>query len=111
MTAKAARLIYAPDAMVDHLVPEERLTQSWFRRRAAWQAVSDYLADPVRAFDNAPKYWNGVTNYYARLPAQYRTPRGFYMDQQDPEIFQMQISALYNFTIALLAGFRGVDGS
>lgn len=111
MAAKGGRLAYAPEAVVDHLVPADRLTQSWFRRRAAWQAVSDYLADAARAFENAPKYWKGVTNYYARLPAQYRTPRGLYMDQQDPEMFQMQISALYNFTVALLAGFRGVDGN
>ncbi len=111
MAAQGARLIYAPEAVVEHLVPADRLAQSWFRRRAAWQAVSDYLADPARAFENAPKYWGGVTDYYAKLPAMYRTPRGLYVDQPDPDMFRMQISALYNFTLALLAGFRGVDGS
>ncbi|HVU19376.1 MAG TPA: glycosyltransferase [Rhizomicrobium sp.] len=111
MGAKGARLIYAPEAVVDHLVAADRLTQSWFRRRAAWQAVSDYIADAARAFENAPNYWNGVTSYYARLPAQYRTPRGLYLEHQDAEMFQMQITALYNFTIALLAGFRDMDGA
>jgi len=37
--------IYAPKALVEHVIPSERLTQSWFRRRAAWQAVSDLLSE------------------------------------------------------------------
>jgi len=109
MAAKGDRLIYAPDAVVEHLVPAARLDQSWLRRRAAWQAVSDYLLDPVGSFEKAPNYWPGVTNYYALLPPKYRTPRGLYMDQTDPEMVQKQMSALYNFTLALLAGFRGLD--
>jgi hypothetical protein len=110
MTAKGSRLIYAPEAIVEHLVPAERLNQSWFRRRAAWQAVSDYLLDPAGSFEKAPTYWPGVTNFYALLPPKYRTPRGFYIDQDDPEMVHKQMSALYNFTLALLAGFNGVDG-
>jgi len=35
--------VYAPDAVVEHLIAPERLTPEWFRRRAAWQAVSDAL--------------------------------------------------------------------
>lgn len=41
--------IYAPKAVVEHVIPPERLTQSWFRRRAAWQAVSDLLSGPEHA--------------------------------------------------------------
>ena len=111
MGANGARLIYAPEAVVEHLVPAERLTQSWFRRRAVWQGVSDYLQDSQRAFENAPNYWRGVTEFFARLPPKYRTPRGLYMDQHDPDMFTAQMSALYNFTIAMLSGFHGLDGS
>jgi len=110
IAAKGGRLIYAPDATVEHLVPAERLTQSWFRRRAVWQAVSDYLLDPERAYENAPDYWRGVTQFFARLPPKYRTPRGLYVDQREPDMFDMQMSALYNFTTALLSGFNGFDG-
>jgi len=109
MAARGARLIYAPGAAVEHLVPAERLTQGWFRRRVAWQAVSDYLLDPARVFEKAPGYWNGVTEFYARLPPRDRTPRGLYAEQADPEMFRMQMSALYNFTVVLLTGFRGLD--
>ena len=41
--------IYAPKAVVEHVIPPQRLTQSWFRRRAAWQAVSDLLSEPESA--------------------------------------------------------------
>ncbi len=41
--------IYAPHAVVEHIVQAERLTQDWFRRRAAWQAVSDLLSRPDEA--------------------------------------------------------------
>jgi glycosyltransferase involved in cell wall biosynthesis len=111
MTAGGARLIYAPGAVVEHLVPAERLTQSWFRRRVAWQAVSDYLLDPQRLFEKAPGYWRGVTEFYARLPPKDRNPRGLYAEQTDPEMFRMQMSAIYNFTVVMLTGFRGLEGA
>ena len=109
MTANGARLIYAPSAVVSHLVPAERLSQDWFRRRVAWQAVSDYLLDSARLFERAPGYWRGVTEFYARLPPKHRTPRGLYVEQDDPEMFRMQMNALYNFTVVALTGFRGIE--
>lgn len=110
LAANGGRLIYAPAARVQHLVPVDRLTQSWFRRRTAWQAVSDYLQDSTRAFEQAPRYWSTVTELYARLPPKDKNPRGLYVDQDDPEMFRLQISALYNFTVVLLTGFRSVNG-
>jgi GT2 family glycosyltransferase len=110
IAAKGGRLVYAPAASVEHLVPPERLTQPWFRRRAVWQAVSDYMLDPEQAFEQAPEYWRGVTEYFAHVPPNLRTPRGFYADQDEPDLFGMQILALYNFTIAQLSGFNGLDG-
>jgi glycosyltransferase involved in cell wall biosynthesis len=101
-------LVYAPDASVEHLVSRERLSQAWFRRRAAWQAVSDYLQDSQAAFAKAPDYWRGVTEYFARLPPKYRTPAGLAVEQSDPVLFRMQMSAVYNYTIASLSGFNGV---
>ncbi len=109
LAAQGGRLVYAPEAVVDHLVPAERLTQTWFRRRTAWQAVSDYLLDSARVFEKAPGYWRGVTAFYARLPPKYRSPRGLYVEQDDPEMFKMQLSAIYNFTVVALTGFRGLD--
>ncbi len=41
--------IYTPKAVVEHVIPPERLTPNWFRRRASWQAVSDLLSEPELA--------------------------------------------------------------
>jgi hypothetical protein len=58
--AAGRAIIYQPAAAVAHLVDPARLTQSWFRRRAAWQAVSDYIMDPAaqqcRALAAPPPY-------------------------------------------------------
>jgi glucosyl-dolichyl phosphate glucuronosyltransferase len=110
MIAKGGKLVYSPDAAVGHLVPSERLTQAWFRRRVAWQAVSDYMLDSQGLFEKAPDYWRGVTEFFAKLPPKHRNPRGLYVEQLDPEMFRMQMSALYNFTVAVLAGFNGIEG-
>ena len=44
--AAGLRPVYQPRAEVEHLIPASRLTQSWFRRRYVWQAVSDALMSP-----------------------------------------------------------------
>jgi glycosyltransferase involved in cell wall biosynthesis len=109
LVEKGGRLVFAPSAIVQHLVAVERLTQQWFRRRMAWQATSDYLQDTKRAFDSAPQYWDGVLEFFSRLPPSQRNPRGFYVEQPTAEMFRAQLSALYNFTLALLSGFHGVQ--
>lgn len=40
---------YAPKAVVEHQISPERLDREWFFRRAAWQAVSDFIVDPEKA--------------------------------------------------------------
>lgn len=107
--AAGGRLLYVPEAQVEHLVPSDRLTQEWFRRRVAWQAVSDYLQNSKDLFEKAQRYWNGVTDFYSRLPPKHRTPRGLYVEQTEPDMFRRQLSAIYNFTVASLAGFHGIE--
>jgi glycosyltransferase involved in cell wall biosynthesis len=46
LEADGRHSIYASNAVVHHHVPAERLTQSWLRRRAAWQVISDFILDP-----------------------------------------------------------------
>lgn len=102
-------IVYAPRMTVRHLVEPKRLTQEWFRRRVAWQANSDYLKDPSTSFSKAATYWGGVEDYFIRIPPAHRNPRGFFVDQEDPELFKFQLSAIYNFTICVLAGFHGIS--
>ena len=100
---------YDPLAAVSHWVDPERLTQRWFRRRAAWQAVSDYLCDPRARLAQRDKAWQAVKDFLlTRNPAD-RTLRGLALEQQDAAAFKWQVAAVYNTVTALLAGLDEQD--
>ncbi|MEM8628262.1 MAG: glycosyltransferase [Pseudomonadota bacterium] len=98
------QVLYAPEAVVQHLVDHRRLTKSWFRKRAAWQAASDFLKDPEHVDGRAAQYWDNVVERFGRMPPVDRTPRGFFVDTDDAAEFQLQLDSIYNMTVALLAG-------
>jgi len=102
------RSVYCPKASVDHLVEHKRLTQHWFRSRVVWQAISDFLASDKGAMAAATPDWAWVLEYLSIQRPENRSIRGLYVDQASPRDFTQQLSALYNFTLSLLAGFRGV---
>jgi glycosyltransferase involved in cell wall biosynthesis len=99
--------VYAPLAKVDHLVPEERLTQAYFRRRAAWQAASDLVMQERTEWGGA-RAWEAVTHFIASLPSRDRTTRGLFVELEDPERVQAQMDAIYSFTLLALTGFEDV---
>ena len=43
LLAKGYKLVYEPKAIVEHLVPENRLNESYFLRRSFWQGYSEVL--------------------------------------------------------------------
>jgi len=97
--------IYAPKAVVDHLVPDERLSQEWIRKRLAWQAVSDLLKDPDQEI-NKEALWNNILDYLNSLPPHLRTTRGFFEHLEDPESFRHQSGVTYSLLMLLLGGFE-----
>ncbi len=107
--ASGGKLVYAPAAVVDHLVEPRRLTRAWFRKRAAWQAVSDYMMAPTKHSSNAGTKWEDTVRYFNQLPPRERSIRGFVMDTDDPELFRWQMGAIYTMTLMTLAGFDGVS--
>jgi hypothetical protein len=51
---RAGKIIgYAPEAVVEHQIDPKRLEPEWFLRRAAWQAVSDFIVEPEKAHKQA----------------------------------------------------------
>lgn len=100
---------YDPLGAVDHWVDPERLTQRWFRRRAAWQAVSDYMNDPKASIERRDAAWLATKSFLlSRNPAD-RTMRGLALTQLDSGDFHWQTSAIYNAVTALLAGLDEQD--
>jgi glycosyltransferase involved in cell wall biosynthesis len=100
---------YDPLAAVDHWVDPERLTQRWFRRRAAWQAVSDYLRDPKGRLARREESWASVKAFLLQQNPADRTLRGLALEQASAEDFRWQVSATFNAVTALLAGLDERD--
>jgi glycosyltransferase involved in cell wall biosynthesis len=101
------RVIYAPRARVEHLVETKRMTRDWFRKRAAWQAVSDFKMQPEKEIERAKDRWPSVVAYFNAAPPFERTVRGLHFETEDPEMFNWQVGAMYQVTSLLLAGFEG----
>jgi glycosyltransferase involved in cell wall biosynthesis len=107
--ALGGQVAYDPLAAVDHWVDPDRLTQRWFRRRAAWQAVSDYLRDPKGRLANRDQSWAAVKGFLLQQNPADRTLRGLALEQQAAPDFRWQVSAVYNAVTALLAGLDERD--
>jgi GT2 family glycosyltransferase len=107
--AAGGLVAYDPKAEVEHWVDPSRLTQAWFRRRMAWQAVSDYIRAPQAGFENRERAWIAVKDFLlTRNPAD-RTLRGLALQLADGSEFERQLSAIYNATTSLLAGLDEQD--
>ena len=99
--------MYCPDAVVEHIIDPTRLTQSWFRRRAAWQAVSEFIKDPERTTAYAP-----AAAEHMRLLLRdglRENPMGFFRQTEDPNEFKHDVALIYDLVVATLAGGAEVD--
>lgn len=93
---------YTPHAAIDHCIDPARLTQTWFRRRAAWQAVSDYLMNPVATAAHAP----AATRHLQRVQtSDSRTrPLGFFGHEQSGQALTDDLLLIRELIIATLHG-------
>lgn len=83
-------VVYNPLARVEHTIDVGRLDELWFYRRAAWQAVSDFLSDA----ENARKHARKVAERVSGFIDVNRTPTGT----------QDRAAAVYNLVLSCLAG-------
>ena len=107
--AQGGLVAYDPLGAVDHWVDPERLTQRWFRRRAAWQAVSDYLRDPKGKMEQRNQAWVAVKDFLIHCNPADRTLRGLALRRDAPDEFRWQSAAVYNAVTAMLAGLDEQD--
>ncbi|CAH2601900.1 Glycosyltransferase [Rhodovastum atsumiense] len=102
LRAAGHRAAYAPEAAVEHVIDPARLSQVWFRRRAAWQAVSDFVKDQKQASAYAP-----MAMTYLRARARLPGPAGrlgIYARTEDPDQFNQDVGATYDLIMATLSG-------
>lgn len=98
--------IYVPEATVEHLIEPARLSQEWFRRRAAWQAVSDYIKSPRETASYAAA---AAERLRQELRSDNPLPPGFSQRDSERESFRRDVGLMYDVVIAMLAGGVEID--
>lgn len=99
-TGKA--IVYTPDALVHHHIDPKRLDQAWFRRRVAWQTVSDYIMEPQATTALVPaaaEYLRTIQTSGAR-----RRGVGFFGKVAEPEDFAAEMLLVRQLMLATLSG-------
>jgi GT2 family glycosyltransferase len=97
--AQGRLAIYTPHAVVEHVIAPERLTPAWFRRRAAWQAVSDVLRGNRAASELA-------ATAEERLVAICRKPLGWdwASRRRGSKTIEQDLELVYNCVVVALCG-------
>jgi GT2 family glycosyltransferase len=85
---------YEPAALMYHKVHAERISQSWLRKRVAWQAVSNALTPTANGRYESRHGWDMIAHYALRVPPEMRNFRGLFMDTDDPDTLQRQCDAI-----------------
>src|SRR5271170_3673724 len=90
------RIVYDPGMLIQHVISRDRLTQTWFRKRVFWQAMSDQLAGiDVPTTESA---WEEIRRIVPRLPAEHRNLNGLSVECGSAEEFAVQLRQLYLMT-------------
>ena len=97
-----AKVYYVPEMCVEHMIPDDRLTLEWFRKRVFWQAVSDSLSDSIH--ESPARAWSELFEIVSRAPAEIRGHRLFSYQPDSPKAFKDQLRALYLHSILLAGG-------
>lgn len=106
---RAGRLaIYCPEALVHHVIDPARLTRAWFRRRAAWQAVSDFIKDSERVAAYSPA---AVEHLRRELDCGRAPPAGFFAATEDPQQFRREAALMYDLVVTMLVGGAELDSA
>jgi glycosyltransferase involved in cell wall biosynthesis len=96
---------WVPAAGVSHCIGPDRLDRAWFRRRAAWQAVSDFLVHPDHQSRHVGESRRQAESYFAHL-GHPRALAVLGRDNADPALSHWQVSAIYHLVLDLLDGAR-----
>lgn len=101
--------VYCPGALVYHVIDPTRLTRTWFRRRSAWQAVSDFMKSPERMATYSPA---AVEHLRRELRDGSHGPTaGFFAATDDPQQFKREAALTYDLVVTLLAGGAELDSA
>jgi GT2 family glycosyltransferase len=96
------KVYYIHNMVVDHIIPDERISLGWFRKRVFWQAVSDVLAGEVHK--QPAQATEDLYSIVARAPAECRGHRLLSYEPTTPESLKDQLEAVYLMGTLMSAG-------
>lgn len=89
-------ILYDPHCYVEHIIPSDRISIKWFRRRVFWQAVSDALAGiQYGSYDDLRREYGMIAG---RLPPQFRNINMLSFEPETSDQMRSQLRALYILT-------------
>lgn len=95
------RAFYEPKMKLRHKVHLDRLNQSWFRRRAGWQAVSDMMSSSSVQSDVDGDI-RKINEFIGSLPIRKRNLESLFLEAASREEFQKQLAAIEALTRIIL---------
>lgn len=101
MQVSGKKIYYSGAAEVSHFVPADRMKPEWLRRRAAWQAVSDQMAENMPAHETE-QAWETVLDYFKPFP-QELAGAALCVDTDNAALFEKQLRAMRAFVRLTLA--------
>ena len=101
--AAGGRVGWAPAAAVEHCIDAARVDRRWFRRRAAWQAVSDFIRHPDYFSRHFGASWAEAERYLA-CERGASALQSLASDHPDANMFHWEVSAIYHLMLCLLGG-------
>ncbi|MBY0565182.1 MAG: glycosyltransferase family 2 protein [Hyphomonadaceae bacterium] len=96
-------IYYVPEMLADHLVPHERLSVAWLRKRVFWQAVSDALSGEL--WTTPAEAARELRNLVASSPAEFRGLKLFRFAPRAPAELRDQLRAIYLQAVLMSDGF------
>jgi glucosyl-dolichyl phosphate glucuronosyltransferase len=98
--AKGYRSFYCPTAVVEHTIDPSRLEPAWFRRRMAWQAVSDFIQDEPKAAAGGNDAAMRIRSAFERLVMNERNG----VVDDEPLSVEQEADLSWDLVIAALSG-------
>jgi len=100
--AAGGQTAWSPGASVLHRIDPSRLDQAWFRRRFAWQAISDFMVQPDHHVAHSASSWHEAAQYLAHLAGN--ATDALSQDHTKPDLCHWQMSAIYHLILGMLSG-------
>ena len=94
-------IIYSPNVVVSHVVPRDRMNQSWFIKRVAWQSVSDVMTDTF--YLEHPGSWSDGKHGYDFIRDEIET---LFSETDSSEMFSRKLKVVKMLSFWMLNDFK-----